>query len=82
MPVVTKSGQIVPASSLSNIDVTTGPSEIRHREQLRTITLQINPPADMPLEVAMNKIQLGVIAELRKESVSKTVKLRLSGTAD
>ncbi len=82
LPVVTKSGQIVPASSLSNIDVTTGPSEIRHREQLRTITLQINPPADMPLEVAMNKIQLGVIAELRKESVSKTVKLRLSGTAD
>jgi HAE1 family hydrophobic/amphiphilic exporter-1 len=82
LPVVTKSGQIVPVSSLSNIDVTTGPSEIRHREQLRTITLQINPPADMPLEVAMNKIQLGVIAELRKESVSKTVKLRLSGTAD
>ncbi|MBT7733120.1 MAG: efflux RND transporter permease subunit, partial [Rhodospirillaceae bacterium] len=82
LPVVTKSGQIVPASSLSNIDVTTGPSEIRHREQLRTITLQINPPADMPLEVAMDKIQLGVIAELRKESVSKTVKLRLSGTAD
>ena len=82
LPVVTKSGQIVPASSLSTIDVTTGPSEIRHREQLRTITLQINPPADMPLEVAMKNIQIGVIDELRKEAVPNTVKLRLSGTAD
>ena len=82
LPVVTKSGQIVPASSLSTIDVTTGPSEIRHREQLRTITLQINPPAVMPLEVAMENIQIGVIDELRKEAVPNTVKLRLSGTAD
>jgi HAE1 family hydrophobic/amphiphilic exporter-1 len=79
---VTKNGMIVPASSLATIDVTTGPSEIRHREQLRTITLQINPPAEMALELAMEKIQNGVIEELRKESVPNSVKLRLSGTAD
>lgn len=82
LPVVTKNGMIVPASSLATINVTTGPSEIRHREQLRTITLQINPPAEMALELAMEKIQNGVIEELRKESVPNSVKLRLSGTAD
>ncbi|MBH67411.1 MAG: acriflavin resistance protein [Rhodospirillaceae bacterium] len=82
LPVVTTSGEIVPASSLASIDITTGPSEIRHKEQLRTITLQINPPATMPLEAAMDRIETDVINKLKTESVPKGIKLELSGTAD
>ena len=82
LPIATKDGKIIPTSSLADIEITRGPSEIRHKEQLRTITLQINPPTTMALETAMEKIQLSVINELRNEGVPNTVKLELSGTAD
>jgi HAE1 family hydrophobic/amphiphilic exporter-1 len=73
---------IVPASSLADILVTSGPTEIRHRERFRTITLQIKPPADMPLEVAMERIRDEVIASIEAEGAPSGVKLRMSGTAD
>ncbi len=82
LPVVTEDGMIVPASSLAEVLVTTGPTEIRHSERLRTITLQIKPPADMPLEVAMQLIRDEVIEKLRGEGVPAGIKLRMSGTAD
>ena len=82
LPVVTNDGMIVPASSLADILVTSGPTEIRHRERLRTITLQIKPPSDMPLEVAMQLVQDGVIKNLEAEGVPAGVRLRMSGTAD
>jgi HAE1 family hydrophobic/amphiphilic exporter-1 len=82
LPVVTEDGMIVPASSLAEVLVTTGPTEIRHRERLRTITLQIKPPADMPLEVAMRLVRVEVIEKLQGEGVPAGIKLRMSGTAD
>ena len=82
LPIATREGRIIPTSSLADIEITRGPSEIRHKEQLRTITLQINPPTTMALETAMDKIQSFVISELRKEGVPSRIKLELSGTAD
>jgi hydrophobic/amphiphilic exporter-1 (mainly G- bacteria), HAE1 family len=82
LPVVTEDGTIVPASSLADILVTAGPTEIRHRERLRTITLQIKPPAAMPLEVAMELIRDDVISSLQSEGVPAGIKLQMSGTAD
>ena len=82
LPVVTEEGMIVPASSLAEVLVTTGPTEIRHSERLRTITLQIKPPADMPLEVAMQLIRDEVIEKLRAEGIPAGIKMRMSGTAD
>lgn len=82
LPVVTKSGTIIPASSLADIIVTSGPTEIRHRDRLRTITLQIGPPDSMPLEEAMEVLQTNVIAALKEEGIPPTVTLRMSGTAD
>jgi HAE1 family hydrophobic/amphiphilic exporter-1 len=41
LPVVTRSGQILPASSLARVVVTSGPTEIRHRERVRTVTLDV-----------------------------------------
>jgi HAE1 family hydrophobic/amphiphilic exporter-1 len=82
LPVVTTEGMIVPASSLADVLITAGPTEIRHRERLRTITLQIKPPADMPLEVAMQLIQEEVIKSLQDEGVPSGIKMMMSGTAD
>ncbi len=82
LPVVTSSGTIVPAGSLARVFETAGPTEIRHRERARTITLQISPPAAMPLEQAMEIITGQVIEPLRAEGLPPGTKLLMSGTAD
>ena len=82
LPVVTSSGRIVPASSLAEIILTSGPTEIRHRERFRTVTLEIRPAPDLPLEVALDTLRQEVMAPLEQEGLPPGVKLGISGTAD
>jgi len=82
LPVVTSSGTIIPADSLANFEITSGPVQIRHLERTRTVTLQIRPPERMPMEEALEKLETGVIAPLRKQELPDGVQLSLSGTAD
>ncbi|MDA1089263.1 MAG: efflux RND transporter permease subunit [Proteobacteria bacterium] len=82
LPVVTSSGAIVPASSLADIRVTSGPVQIRHLERQRTVSLSIHPPSEMPLETALEKLNNDVIGVLRAGDLPKDVHLNLSGTAD
>ena len=67
LPVVTSGGQILPASSLAKVELTAGPTEIRHRERARTITLQIVPSPTTPLESALELVNEKVIAGLQAE---------------
>ncbi|PCJ61537.1 MAG: acriflavin resistance protein [Rhodospirillaceae bacterium] len=82
LPVVTASGMILPASSLANIEITTGPTEIRHLERNRTVTLEIRPTPHLPLEAALDVLQKDVIDTLQAQGIPKGIKLGLSGTAD
>lgn len=82
LPVVTSEGKIVPAGSLADILVTTGPTEIRHVERLRTITLVVSPPPGMPLETALNTIRNEVIAPMEADGLPDGISIRMSGTAD
>jgi HAE1 family hydrophobic/amphiphilic exporter-1 len=82
LPVVTSNGQILPASSLATISLTAGPTEIRHRERSRTVTLEVVPSALIALEQAIEMINEQVIAPMRDEGLPAGVTLRLSGTAD
>jgi len=82
LPVVTPDGTIVPARSLANIEITSGPTEIRHRERVRTVTLEIRPAPGIALESAMDIIQEQVMAPLVAEGLPNQVGLSLSGTAD
>ena len=82
LPVVTSGGQILPASSLAKVELTAGPTEIRHRERARTITLQIVPSLTTPLESALELVNEKVIAGLRAEGLPPGVKLNVRGTAD
>ncbi|MGI9373848.1 MAG: efflux RND transporter permease subunit, partial [Hyphomicrobiales bacterium] len=82
LPVVTGDGQILPVSSLADVDITAGPTELRHKERNRTVTLLVTPRDDLSLERALNIIQSNVIDPLEKQGLPQGVQLRLSGTAD
>ncbi|SFS16811.1 efflux RND transporter permease subunit [Yoonia litorea] len=81
-PVVTPSGQIVPASELAEVRVTAGPTEIRHLERLRTVTLEVRPSDALPLEAAVELLENEVIAPLEEQGLPPGVRLSVSGTAD
>lgn len=82
LPVVTAAGDIVPAGSLARVVLTAGPTEIRHLERERTVTLEIRPAPGTPLEVAMEVLQEQVMTPLQAEGLPPGVILSLSGTAD
>ena len=79
---VTPGGRIVPLSSLSRLERTTGITQIRHLERNRTITLQITPPFIIPLQSAMETIQNEIIDPFEKAGMLKNVNVRMSGAAD
>ncbi|KIT14329.1 efflux RND transporter permease subunit [Jannaschia aquimarina] len=81
-PVVTPSGEIVPVSALAEVIVTAGPTEIRHRDRLRTITLEVRPSDALPLEAAVELLEAEVVAPLTESGLPDGVRLTVSGTAD
>ncbi len=82
LPVVTPDGRIIPVSSLAQVIMTSGPTEIRHRERNRTVTLEVRPAPGVPLEVALDIIREKIMEPLRQEGLPPGIKLGLSGTAD
>ncbi len=82
LPVVASSGAILPVRSLAEVRVTSGPTEILHRERVRTVTLEIRPPPSMTLEEAMDTVRTGIIAPLVRAGLPDGVRMGLSGTAD
>ncbi|MEM7630411.1 MAG: efflux RND transporter permease subunit [Pseudomonadota bacterium] len=81
-PVVTPSGEILPVSALAEVAVTAGPTEIRHRDRLRTVTLEIRPSDALALEAAVDLLETEVVAPLEERGLPNGVRLSVSGTAD
>ncbi|MFP4314905.1 MAG: efflux RND transporter permease subunit [Desulfovibrionales bacterium] len=79
---VTGTGKIVPVSTLADIDRTFGLTEIRHLERERTVTLQVTPPTDVPLQEGMEILENDVIAPLEASGSLEGLTIRLSGAAD
>ncbi len=82
LPVVTQSGKILPVRSLADVRVTSGPTEIRHIERERTVTLEIRPSNQLPLEAAMDLLRDQVIGPLSERGLPDGVRMRMAGTAD
>ncbi len=82
LPVVTQSGTILPVQSLAEVVYTAGPTQIRHIEGLRTVTLQIRPAPTVPLETALNTLQTEVIDKMTAEGLPPGIRIQLSGTAE
>ncbi len=75
-------GKILPVSSLSDLERTSGITQIRHLERQRTITLQVTPPSDMPIQVAMERIDNTIIPPLAGRGMLEGTDVKQSGVAD
>jgi multidrug efflux pump subunit AcrB len=81
IPVSTASGGVHSLGELVRVTRTAGPSSIRRIDRKRTLTLQVTPPAQMPMEEALDLIQEKVApAILASMPEDGTVKYR--GTAE
>ncbi len=79
----TPTGQTVTIGSVASVSLVAGPEQINHAERERTITIQVSPPEETPLEAAMESIQAEVIEPFREQGLIGTdVSVRLAGTAD
>jgi HAE1 family hydrophobic/amphiphilic exporter-1 len=79
--VATPAGGTVPVSSLALLERTYGITQIRHLERQRTVTLQVTPPKDVPLQQAMEQIENDIIPKLEKGPLAG-IKSSISGAAD
>ena len=82
LPILTPTGQVIPVSSVSNIELTAGPTQIQHRERFRTITLEIRPNKTTALESTIELIESEIIAPLTAQGLPDGIRMRISGTAD
>jgi HAE1 family hydrophobic/amphiphilic exporter-1 len=84
LPVITPGGQLVPLESVAEVrEFSSGPEQILHRERERAITVQVSPPARMPLEEAQDRIRSLVVAPLAESgALAGGYRINLGGTTD
>lgn len=83
MPVLQYQGRPLPLSALAEVKETVDTSTVRRVDSRRTVTLNIIPPDDVPLESGVQTVQSDVIQHLRDQGViSKDITTQLSGAAD
>lgn len=83
LPIATPGGELVPLAALADVNISSGPEQINHRERLRSITIEVSPPETMPLENAMQLISTQLIDPMVAEGkIPSGYRVGLSGTAD
>jgi HAE1 family hydrophobic/amphiphilic exporter-1 len=83
LPIATPMGQLVPLSAVADVRLSSGPEQINHRERERAITIQVTPPATVPLEDAMSKIQSEIVQPIiAAGQLNGGYHVDLAGTAD
>jgi len=74
--------KVLPVYSLSGLVRTTGITEIRHLERMRTITLQVTPSENIPLQKAMEVIDGAIVQPMKKQGILKGIDVTMTGAAD
>jgi multidrug efflux pump subunit AcrB len=81
IPLATPAAGVLPVSELVQVKRTAGPNEIRRLDRRRTVTLQVTPPGNVPLEEALQllKTQVSPVVE---GFLPEDGEIRYTGTAD
>ena len=81
IPLYTPDAGVIPFGELVDIVRTAGPNTIRRLDRRRTITLEVTPPDDIPLEQALKVIQ-SEVAPLMEPQLPNDGVIRYGGSAD
>ncbi len=69
--------------SLADVKFGSGPEQVNHSERQRTITIEVSPPDDIPMETAIGTIQNNIVQQLEESGqLEGGYQIILSGTAD
>ncbi len=83
LPIATPIGELVPLIALADVELSSGPEQVNHRERLRAITIEISPPPEIALEDAMAQVQAEIVQPMIDNGqVPPGYRIGLAGTAD
>jgi multidrug efflux pump subunit AcrB len=83
LPVYTPAGAVIPLSSIASINETVDTSSIRRVDGKRTVTLNIIPPDNIPLETGVSIVKKDVVSYLQQSGeIPNNVKITISGASD
>lgn len=84
LSIATPTGKLVPLDALADVRPSSGPEQINRRERQRAITIEVTPPADVPIERAMDDIRAQIVEPLQNspEMEGGLYRITLAGTAD
>lgn len=80
--IVNSYSNLIRVGDVARLIYTEGMPQINHLERKRTITLQVTPPEDLPLQSAMETIENEIISPMQQEGKLKRVEVEVGGNAD
>jgi HAE1 family hydrophobic/amphiphilic exporter-1 len=80
--IVNNHGDLIKVGDVAELKYGQSMPQINHLERKRTITLQVTPPVDLPLQTAMEVIENDLVASLAAEGKLKDVDVTIGGNAD
>lgn len=83
VPVFTPAGRVVPLDSVVDIVPGLAPQEIRRIEELPSVTVQILPPGDRPLQTVIEEIREKIVVPVTGDASlwDRQMRANLEGTA-
>ena len=83
VPVHTPQGSVVPLGTMARIVETVDTSNIRRIDGRRTVTLNIIPPTDVPLETGVERVRTELVAKMRDAGeIPLGIKIDITGASD
>ncbi|QPJ65407.1 MAG: efflux RND transporter permease subunit [Candidatus Nitrohelix vancouverensis] len=83
MTVYTRQGKAVPLGSIAQVLDTVSSEQIQHFERERSITLEVSPPNEMPLEAAIDIVRQQIVLPLEQSGTfTGGYSILLTGNAD
>ncbi len=80
--IVNRFGDLIRVGDVASVRYGQGMTQVNHLERKRTVALQVTPPAEMPLEVAIDTIKNNLIGPMRAEGKLNQVQVAVGGNAD
>jgi len=80
--IVNSYGNLIHVGDVAQLEYSQGMPQINHLERKRTITLQVTPPKDIPIQTAMETIENGLIKPLQEQGKLPGLEITIGGNAD